>query len=146
MNEIGFRPFEDGDDPVCRAIAARAAMTSYGRAMPELAAVFRPETPLERVEWRMLAEVGGQIAGFVEMNGHHVENLFVDVPWQGQGLGQRLLSLAEARTKDRITLTVFQDNPRARSLYERLGYALVETREIVFHGHRKGTWFMAKTL
>ena len=143
---IEFRTFEPQDDAACRAIAAEAAMTSYGRAMPELRHVFSPQTPLDAAEWRWVALVDGVVAAFIEMNGHHVENLFVAAHHQGKGLGRALLEQAEARTQGTITLTVFQANPRARSLYERQGYVVQESRTIRFHGVEQGTWFMSKTL
>jgi ribosomal protein S18 acetylase RimI-like enzyme len=48
--------------------------------------------------------------------------------WQDQGIGHLLMNTAieEGRSlsKDGIKLTVNQDNPRARSLYEKVGFKL----------------------
>lgn len=57
----------------------------------------------------------------------YVHALSVDPEAQGQGIGTRLLRHAEqvARAEGlvRIALGVEDANPRARALYERLGYA-----------------------
>jgi GNAT superfamily N-acetyltransferase len=58
---------------------------------------------------------------------------------QGRGLGTRLIELAEARIRARrlvrAALSVEVDNPRARALYERLGY--------VPEGERETGWLAA---
>lgn len=55
---------------------------------------------------------------------------------QGHGLGTLLIRAAEQRIRDRglhrAELSVEEDNPRARSLYERLGY--------VVHGRAPDAW------
>lgn len=53
---------------------------------------------------------------------------------QSQGIGTALIGALEQRARDRgcgvAELSVEKDNPRARSLYERLGYQLIgEVRE-----------------
>lgn len=56
----------------------------------------------------------------------HVEDLFVMPELRSQGIGTRILGhgerLAAERGFERIGLAVGIDNPRARALYERLGY------------------------
>jgi ribosomal protein S18 acetylase RimI-like enzyme len=53
---------------------------------------------------------------------------------EGRGVGRALMEHAEKwareRGHDRITLSVFEGNRRARGLYERVGYA-VEMRRYV---------------
>jgi ribosomal protein S18 acetylase RimI-like enzyme len=55
---------------------------------------------------------------------------------RGLGLGTRLIAQAEARIKergfDRVFIGVEDNNPRARQLYERLGYRVT--------GHENETW------
>lgn len=57
----------------------------------------------------------------------HVEDLFVMPEYRSRGIGTRILAhgerLAMERGFGRIGLAVGIDNPRARALYERLGYA-----------------------
>ena len=56
----------------------------------------------------------------------HVEDLFVMPKCRSQGIGARILAHAERLSTERgfkqIGLAVGIDNPRARALYERLGY------------------------
>ena len=74
---------------------------------------------------------GNQISGLIlvtmrdEILSHepsaHLEAIVVSPPARGQGLGRRLLQRAEDRVKDlganTLTLHVFANNQRARSLY-----------------------------
>ena len=64
----------------------------------------------------------------------HVEDLFVMPERRSRGIGTRILARAEHLSLERgfkqIGLAVGIDNPRARSLYERLGY--MDTRFGVF--------------
>jgi ribosomal protein S18 acetylase RimI-like enzyme len=56
----------------------------------------------------------------------YLYSLRVLEPFQGHGLGTRLIRAAEeviaARGFDEVTIAVAKDNPNARRLYERLGY------------------------
>lgn len=52
--------------------------------------------------------------------------------YQGQGLGTRIIRdlLADTHLRGQaLTLHVLKTNPRARALYERLGFVIVEERE-----------------
>lgn len=56
-------------------------------------------------------------------------------PWaRGQGIGSRLLAeamaLARARDYGEIRLDVVETNPRARALYERLGFVALRTERL----------------
>ena len=70
---------------------------------------------------------------------------------QGQGLGHRLIAFAERRIGEvspNVFLCVSDFNPRARALYERLGYQLVgELTDFLVQGHAellyrktRGSW------
>lgn len=56
----------------------------------------------------------------------HLQTLAVRDDWQGLGLGTAMVAALEERTVERSlaasTLTVELDNPRAKALYERLGF------------------------
>jgi GNAT superfamily N-acetyltransferase len=56
-----------------------------------------------------------------------LDHLEVPGPFQGRGIGTALIRAAEATARqfghERIALGVGLDNPKARRLYERLGYA-----------------------
>lgn len=63
---------------------------------------------------------------------YFVAHLAVLPPFEGHGIGQLLLSHAEAKAKragfSTIALTVEVDNERALSLYSRRGFRVIETR------------------
>jgi ribosomal protein S18 acetylase RimI-like enzyme len=77
-------------------------------------------------------EPGGYVYANVETDYYgrtqaHIEILAVSSATEGRGAGRGLVEAAEAWARseglDLITLNVFVANQRARSLYERLGYA-----------------------
>jgi ribosomal protein S18 acetylase RimI-like enzyme len=59
----------------------------------------------------------------------YVYSFRVRPPYRGAGLGTRMMQFVEEDLAQRgihlVTLNVAQDNPGARRLYERLGYAVV---------------------
>jgi len=73
-------------------------------------------------DWGLVGCAPTGIAGFVASIGDHVDQLFVDPDFQGQGLGARLLTAALQRIPGRATLHVFEGNAPARAMYERLGF------------------------
>lgn len=62
----------------------------------------------------------------------YVDQLAVAAPWRSQGIGTRLLAeaaaLAGRQGRSRVLLDVVDTNPRARALYERLGFCPVKTQ------------------
>lgn len=78
-----------------------------------------------------IAEIGGEIIGFISTN--HIgmegepllEYICIDSRYRSQGLGSRFIEFLEEELfpeADNIYLFVSDINPRAMSLYERLGY------------------------
>jgi ribosomal-protein-alanine N-acetyltransferase len=73
------------------------------------------------------------IAGFVILNMHgafvgYIQTVCVDAKARGGGIGTRLVEFAEERIfadTPNVFLCVSSFNPRARQLYERLGYELI---------------------
>lgn len=141
---LEIRWFRVADRAACQRIAAEAAMSSYGLQMPRLGHVFRETTPLDFAEIRLVASLGGEPAGFIELVGGHVSNLFVDPRRQGRGIGTALLKAAEDWVLGDLTLSVFTLNPGARRLYERLGYAVEALVQTPFHGAVAEVWRMRK--
>lgn len=79
----------------------------------------------------IVAELGGEIAGFAAVVGGELDGLFVEPDLWGSGIGRILAEAAvhEARRRG-LTLTVIA-NPRARTFYETCGFSVegeVETR------------------
>ena len=143
--DLEIRVYRPADDLACRRIAAQAALSSYGARMPHLQHLFREERALEPADLRLVGLARGQVAGFVDLVGSHVANLFVDPAAQGRGIGARLLAEAEARIVGDVTLSVFTVNSAARRLYERLGYRVEEDGVASFGGSLEPVWRMRKT-
>ena len=144
LDPVAIRWFQSSDRKICQRIAAEAAMSSYGRAMPERGFAFTPEAPLEPAEVRLVATVGDEPVGFLELVGSHVSNLFVDPARQGRGIGSALMGAAEETAPGDITLSVFTCNPAARRLYERLGFHFEGLSQTMFHGLAVDVWRMRK--
>ena len=83
------------------------------------------------------ADRGRQFAGSFR-GVPRLDHLEVPGPFQGRGIGTALLGAAEGTARqlghERIALGVGLDNPKARRLYERLGYPDGG------HGTVVGTW------
>ncbi|HYS54565.1 MAG TPA: GNAT family N-acetyltransferase [Thermoanaerobaculia bacterium] len=80
-----------------------------------------------------VAENDGRIEGFIILNMRgafigYIQTVCVDAAARGGGLGTQLVQFAEERIfreTPNIFLCVSSFNPRARQLYERLGYELI---------------------
>lgn len=64
-----------------------------------------------------------QIQGFIGLNGEYIEGIFVSDEYQSQGIGARLLNYIKNK-KDKLSLSVYQKNSRAISLYHREGFEI----------------------
>lgn len=64
----------------------------------------------------------------------HVSDVVTAPGEEGRGVGRALMAAGEQWSRDRghrlLTLNVFDDNVRARSLYERLGFAADTTKMV----------------
>jgi len=141
---VDLRLFSEADRASCQRIAALAALSSYGPRMPEFRGRFVETQPLEPTDERIVAVRDGAVAGFLDLIGSHVSNLFVDPQHQGQGIGTALMAEAERRAAGDLTLSVFTLNPDARRLYERLGFVVEGVRTVPFAGSSAEVWVMRK--
>ena len=71
----------------------------------------------------------GDIRAVLVLEDDRVDQLYVDPPWGGRGLGSRLLQVAKDRRPDGLQLWTFAANHGARRFYERHGFQAVETTE-----------------
>jgi ribosomal protein S18 acetylase RimI-like enzyme len=78
----------------------------------------------------------------------YIRTVAVHADWRSRGLGRRLIWFAEERIfreSPNVFLCVSSFNPRARALYERLGYKTVgELHDYIVRGHSE--WLMRKSL
>lgn len=107
------------------------------------------ETELAEDAWVMAGlDEQGEVIGHLymrkadyEKNSLHLGFIVVDDTRRGQGLGQQMLEKAVRYAFDilgvrRVTLGVFDSNPRAHACYEKVGFRdeYVEERAYDFHG------------
>ena len=97
----------------------------------------------ERETWVAIDDAG-RVVGFVVLclTGAFVgylQSIAVRAEWRSRGVGARLVGFVESRVfreTPNVFLLVSSFNPRARSLYERLGYEYVGTlRDYIVAGH-----------
>lgn len=130
----------DGEARRCAEIMAGSEpWITLGRDYEASLAAMRDE----RLERYVVAR-GADVLGFLllDMRGTfagYIRTVALAPEARGQGWGSRLLAFAEARVF-RETPNVFicasSFNPRARALYERLGYEVVgELRDFIVRGH-----------
>ena len=78
----------------------------------------------------------------------YIRTIAVDEDWRSRGVGRHLISFAEERIfcdSPNAFICVSSFNPRARALYERLGYELIgELRDYIIRGSSE--LIMRKTL
>lgn len=72
----------------------------------------------------IVAELGGEIAGFAAVVGGELDGLFVEPDLWGGGIGRALVEAAVHEARQRgLSLTVIA-NPRARGFYESCGFSV----------------------
>ena len=100
-----------------------------------------------------VAEDEGALKGFMILNMRgafvgYIQTVCVDSNARGGGLGTRLVEFAERRIfaeTPNVFLCVSSFNPRARKLYERLGYELIgELKDYLIRGQSE--FLMRKTI
>jgi ribosomal protein S18 acetylase RimI-like enzyme len=100
-----------------------------------------------------VADNEGRVEGFIMLNMRgafvgYIQTVCVDSSARGAGLGTRLVEFAEERIfaeTPNVFLCVSSFNPRARQLYERLGYELIgELKDYLIRGHSE--LLMRKTI
>lgn len=72
-----------------------------------------------------VAEVGGEVAGYIAFHPGWIDHLFVHPDHQGAGLGPALLDKALEDGSER-QLWTFQQNTRARAFYEKRGFVVAD--------------------
>jgi GNAT superfamily N-acetyltransferase len=84
------------------------------------------ERAAQRVDGTTVADVDGEVAGFVMVVGDEAEQVYVDAVHRGSGVADALLAEAERQVRENgyavAWLAVVADNRRARRFYERNGW------------------------
>ncbi|MFI8911555.1 GNAT family N-acetyltransferase [Streptomyces sp. NPDC053513] len=122
-----------------RAAASDAAevaevwLRSYAAALPD---VRRAHTDEEVRSWirhvvvpgqeTWVATADGAVVAMMVLGDEELDQLYVDPPWRGHGIGDRLVELAKQRRATGLALWTFQVNAPARRFYERHGFVAAE--------------------
>ena len=72
-----------------------------------------------------VAEIEGNIVGFIGMNETKIEGLFVNCNFQSRGIGHSLIEWAKTRNEV-LMLNVYQKNQRALKFYLKEGFVIHE--------------------
>jgi ribosomal protein S18 acetylase RimI-like enzyme len=91
--------------------------------LAEDTAYFREVVAVECSVW--LAEMEGRLAGLLALKDDYIDQLFVAVGLQRQGVGTALLQQARQHSPRRLRLHTFQQNAPARAFYEKHGFKAV---------------------
>jgi len=101
-----------------------------GHVPPELAEIRTPASfdrrAVDRLPQTTVAEVDGEVAGFLVVVGDEAEQVYVDRTHRGTGVAADLLAEAEQQIRSaghpRAWLAVAVGNDRAKRFYERAGW------------------------
>lgn len=135
---VAIRPATDADIAACaalwdrvqRAVFAWDPETVYGRAAFERSIAG---------EVLILAWADSRIAGLISVfrPDSYVHSLYVDLPWQGCGIGRQLLRAGLAGIAGSARLKCDIANVAAQRFYARLGW-----REVGRSGSRPADWIL----
>ncbi|MGX6604736.1 GNAT family N-acetyltransferase [Micromonosporaceae bacterium Da 78-11] len=129
--EPELRPARPGDAAAVAAVWAQGWRDGHVGNVPDaLVAARIPESfrtrAADRIADTTVAEVDGEVAGFVMVVGDEVEQVYVAAGHRGGGLATVLLAEAErlvaAAGHRQAWLKVVPGNSRARRFYERCGW------------------------
>lgn len=127
----GVFPISPDEYPRVVEIWEASVRATHDFVTEEDIAIFRPLVAqgLPHVEALLgVRAVDGQLAGFIGVNGHSVDMLFIYPSWRGQGGGSRLLRHA-VETLGATDLDVNEQNPQALGFYLAHGFEVVGRSE-----------------
>jgi GNAT superfamily N-acetyltransferase len=131
VSEARLRPGTADDVPVVARVWEAGWRDGHlGHTPDELVRIRTPDSFRNRaakaVAETTVAEVGGEVAGFVMVVGDEVEQVYVDAGHRGSGVAGLLLAEAARQVAAdghaRAWLAVATGNDRARRFYERQGW------------------------
>lgn len=122
---VSIREAREGDLDALTDVWERAARSSHGFMDEADIVEMRPfvrDSYLPSMDVWLVESDGGPIA-FVGARGAHVELLYVDPPFHGQGLGRHLLAHVGA-----TSVEVYADNETGVGFYRSQGFSEVRRR------------------
>jgi GNAT superfamily N-acetyltransferase len=119
--------------PAHAQAVADVYLASFRHALPTVRLAHDEEAIRAWVRSRLVPETecwvaldAGAVVGMMSLSPGWVDQLYVAPGRLGEGIGRRLLELAQRRAGDELQLWTFQVNEGARRFYERHGFSAVE--------------------
>lgn len=72
-----------------------------------------------------IATLNDKVVGMIAFNDNEINQLYIQISYQGRGLGRKLLEMAKANSKGRLTLYTFEVNQKAQRFYENNGFQII---------------------
>jgi len=119
-----IRPRQPADHAVLLDIWHRAVLATHDfLSTQDVQSLYHQvdELYLPAVTVQVWTDEAGRVRGFIGLSDRHVEMLFVDPDYRGQGLGSQLLDDARRRL-GLLTVDVNEQNPAAHGFYRRYGF------------------------
>ena len=69
-----------------------------------------------------LALIDDKVVGMIAYNEREISQLYINIDYQGMGIGQTLLDKVKEQSSGRLTLYTFEVNERAQRFYEKNGF------------------------
>lgn len=129
MEELVIRSYEEADWPLARQIHDLArpielAGSCDPRAFEPLADDAEDLQEFQNCQ-KLVACLNDRVVGFIGIEDDVVGWLYVHPDETGKGIGRRLLKTGLTRIKTKASVYVLDGNERARYLYEREGFSIV---------------------
>lgn len=103
-----------------------AALPTVRRARPDvqIRTWFRVMVVPARETWVAVAD--GEVVAMMVLDSAILDQLYVDPPWWGCGIGARLIGMAKQRRPAGLSLWTFQVNVPAQRFYLRHGFVVAQ--------------------
>jgi len=129
MDALVIRRAVDSDastvaDVWLRSFAAALPNVHGAHTDEQVRGWFRDTVVPTRETW--VATVADSVVGMMVLDDGELDQLYLDPPWRGQGIGDRLVELAKQRCPTGLALWTFQVNTSAQRFYGRHGFVEVE--------------------
>jgi ribosomal protein S18 acetylase RimI-like enzyme len=147
------------DAETLAALGARLFTEAYGPTHPEpelsryLARAFAPASIASRladpaVTYLVATAPDGAFCAYVHIDGDEIVRFYVDAPFQGSGLAQRLMTVAlaviAAAGFPEARVQVWQQAPQAIAFYRKCGFRVIGTAQFHFGERVDLDWMMAR--